>query len=129
MTNEDTSTSKKQSCPYFPDIMENRKLCQELVRERKRRETAEMDSRMSLLFGFIAGAFSVGIIVFLIMRSGMERETAEAFARLFATWTTLFFAFVILLQITNSIISCIIRWHNERKKQNTNNKQEDGKNA
>lgn len=129
MTNENTSTPKKQSCPYFPGIMENYKLRHELERERKRRKEAELSNGTNFLGGLIIGAFSVGVIMFLILRSGMERETAEAFAQLFATWTTLFFAFAILLQITKSIISRIIHWHNERKKQNINNKKEDGENA
>lgn len=109
--------NNNRGCPNFGELLQNWQLRRELDRERKRRETDEIYSILNLFLGFFVGAFLAGIIMFIIMRSGMEPETAEAFARLFTTWTTLFLAFAILLQITKSIISRIIRWHNEHKKQ------------
>ena len=116
------------NCPNFEDLLQNWQLRHELDRERKRREEAESNNRANLLGGFIIGAFLASIITLAIMGSGMEQETAEMFARLFASWAILFFAFVVLLLTINAITSRIVRWHNERKKQKTDSEKE-GKNA
>lgn len=126
MNNDNNSN---RGCPNFGELLQNWQLRRELDRERKRRETEEIYGTLNLFLGLFVGAFSVGLIMFLIMRSGMDRETAETFARLFVSLAVLFIVFVILVLVINTIMGRIIRWHNERKKQKSDSKKEDGQNV
>lgn len=116
MNNNDIFTPTRQDCPYFPELLENRKLRHELEYERKRRVGAEANSVLALLSGLLAGTFLSGSITVLIVNSGMGHGTAEAYARLFVSLGFAFLGFSFALLGLNTFLSSIIRRHNERKK-------------
>ena len=117
MSNNETSTSKKQECPYLPDLMKNQTLRHKLERERKRREAAELSVKMLTFIILALIAFIVGAVPFLVLYVGISAEIVEAYARLFFSCAALMIAFAFTLLTVEVILHSIIRRRKERKEE------------
>lgn len=122
MNANDTPTPQKHDCPYFPELLENRKLRHELERERNRREEAE---KQCLPFTIINGLLSLllfAAFVALVTYGGQNCEDMTTFTYLVYGYMFLFFTFSLALMTVNTTLDR----HAKRKKEKyTTDKKED----
>lgn len=108
----------KQHCPNFGELLNNWKLRQELERERKRREEAELYGKALATFLSIFCVLVVIAVVLFAAYSGMSTEAIEAYARLFVSCSLLLFVINFTLLSVKIALKAIIRKYDERKKRN-----------